>query len=602
MRAELAAIYVALDKYKHDLWLGIFTDSQTSLHAIQNELQRPSHTNYHHHKPLISAIVDILLYRAKLGLPTALHKIRGHTNIRGNDRADVAAKRVVAAWDDIPEYQKLTVTIGRQAERPPYWVMYTKNSYAPQVQLSTGPRSATLRQPWWTIPENERLCMYAFTHPSKQLRQKVRTATLKSLYHTSLYRRLILTAKARGAHTAYVGTALHSRIRSSPREGITILKFLYGQLYNGKLAYRYGLAPTDACPLCGLPDSCTHIAGECSQQTNNIISRHNAACQLTHAAIRTAFKGGGTIYSPHDLQLVSTDAGSKHQTQEEDLEAFTFSTSQDHEYHTQQQQQQTPFTTDWLSHTPPTAPPPRRNRRLDVSIDTKTLPTHGVAAMHDEEGVAAPRYIPAWALPQEDLDSLIAAGAGAAPDIVYARGMPSNLTSDFNAFNRKDCSLLLFEVGFCRDLGCHEKYKQKTDKYFPLLTALRKYWGRVELICIPIGHAGTTLVDTANDFADALAKVRPSIAAQRKGKGHKTPEISSTALLHDKRIAKTLLNKLCLLAQTRLLGIIAHRQKKIREQETTRDVSTTLARPIARQPAIRHLPIITPRPLRTAII
>ena len=113
MRAELAAIYVALDKYKHDPWIGIFTDSQTSLQAIQNELQRPSHTKYHHHKPLIKAIVDILLYRAGLGLPTVLHKTRGHTNIRGNDLADAAAKRVVTAWDDISEHLKLTVTIGR---------------------------------------------------------------------------------------------------------------------------------------------------------------------------------------------------------------------------------------------------------------------------------------------------------------------------------------------------------------------------------------------------------------------------------------------------------------------------------------------------------
>ena len=96
--------------------------------------------------------------------------------------------------------------------------------------------------------------MHAFTHPSKQLRQKVRTATLRSFHHTTLYKRLILNAKARGARTANVGTALHSRIRNSPTEGINILKFLYGQLYNGKLAYRYGLAPTDACPLCGLPD------------------------------------------------------------------------------------------------------------------------------------------------------------------------------------------------------------------------------------------------------------------------------------------------------------------------------------------------------------
>jgi hypothetical protein len=97
MKTELAAIYVAQDKYKQDTWLGIFTDSKTSLHAIQNELQRPSHTKYHHHKPLLAAIVDFLLYRAKLGLPTILHKIRGYTDIRGNDLADAAAKRVVVA-------------------------------------------------------------------------------------------------------------------------------------------------------------------------------------------------------------------------------------------------------------------------------------------------------------------------------------------------------------------------------------------------------------------------------------------------------------------------------------------------------------------------
>jgi hypothetical protein len=35
--------------------------------------------------------------------------------------------------------------------------------------------------------------MYAFTHPSKQLRQIVRTATLRSLHHISLYKRLIIT-------------------------------------------------------------------------------------------------------------------------------------------------------------------------------------------------------------------------------------------------------------------------------------------------------------------------------------------------------------------------------------------------------------------------
>jgi hypothetical protein len=54
-----------------------------------------------------------------------------------------------------------------------------------------------------------------------------------------------------------------------------------------------------------------------------------------------------------------------------------------------------------------------------MSIDTKTLLSQGVAAIHDEEGTKAPRYIPALVLPQEDLDNLMAAGAGAALNIIY---------------------------------------------------------------------------------------------------------------------------------------------------------------------------------------
>jgi ribonuclease HI len=118
MRAELVAIQVALNTYKDDPWVGIFTDSQTSLHAIQNELHRPSHIAYHHHKALITAIVNSLQDRIRLGLATILHKIRGHPNINGNDLADASARRVVASFENIPEHQKVTVTIDKYAERP----------------------------------------------------------------------------------------------------------------------------------------------------------------------------------------------------------------------------------------------------------------------------------------------------------------------------------------------------------------------------------------------------------------------------------------------------------------------------------------------------
>ena len=105
--------------------------------------------------------------------------------------------------------------------------------------------------------------MHAFTRPSQQLREKVRAATLRSMHHTSIYMRLILQARTQGAVTATTGTALHARLRENSKEGTNLLTFIHGKLYNGKIAKRYGHTPTDECPLCHRPDSCTRIVGEC---------------------------------------------------------------------------------------------------------------------------------------------------------------------------------------------------------------------------------------------------------------------------------------------------------------------------------------------------
>jgi hypothetical protein len=38
--------------------------------------------------------------------------------------------------------------------------------------------------------------------------------------------------------------------------------------------------------------------------------------------------------------------------------------------------------------------------------------------------------------------------AGAAPDIIYARGVLVDPSPDPTSFDRKDCSLVLFKIGF----------------------------------------------------------------------------------------------------------------------------------------------------------
>ncbi len=122
----------------------------------------------------------------------------------------------------------------------------------PPLALAVGPRQATLRQPGWTMPEINRLRMHAFSRPSEKLEHKVRAVTLRSIHHTFLYMRLILQARdTSSSPMADTGTSIHKRLGQTPTDGDSLLKFLYGQLYNCKLTHRYGHAPTDECP-CGI--------------------------------------------------------------------------------------------------------------------------------------------------------------------------------------------------------------------------------------------------------------------------------------------------------------------------------------------------------------
>jgi len=99
--------------------------------------------------------------------------------------------------------------------------------------------------------------MYAFTRPSHQRRQKVRAATLRSMHHTSIYKRLILQTKTHGADTATTGTALNTRFRENSKEGTNLLKLIHGQLYSGKLANDTDMPQRTNVPYATAP-TCAH--------------------------------------------------------------------------------------------------------------------------------------------------------------------------------------------------------------------------------------------------------------------------------------------------------------------------------------------------------
>jgi hypothetical protein len=84
MRAELVAIYISLDNFVTREWVGIFTDSLSSLHAIRyryTNLGAHGPQHFRHYMLLLSGITNLLEERTRQGFSTTLHKCPGpHTH------------------------------------------------------------------------------------------------------------------------------------------------------------------------------------------------------------------------------------------------------------------------------------------------------------------------------------------------------------------------------------------------------------------------------------------------------------------------------------------------------------------------------------------
>ena len=90
-------------------------------------------------------------------------------------------------------------------------------------------------------------------------------------------------------------------------------------------------------------------------------------------------------------------------------------------------------------------------------------------------------------------------------------GVPDSPSPNYTPFEKKLCTLIIVEIGLCRDLGCGIEIEKNTEKYSPLNAEFRKYWGRVEFITFPNGHEGITLTKTLDHLTAAFSTVRPSV-------------------------------------------------------------------------------------------
>jgi len=160
------------------------------------------------------------------------------------------------------------------------------------------------------------------------------------------------------------------------------------------------------------------------------------------------------------------------------------------------------------------------------------------------------------------------------------------------------------------DLGYDIKIEKTTERDFPLIAALRKYWGRVEFIAFPIDHAGTTITRTLEHLTAAFSIVRPTVEQTRVCRSATSPATDHNAITHDFALFMSSLDSFtnfatsCLICIIRnrkrltnaLLGGVSHRQANL---------AASLAHPHAAQQkgaaTHTHMPRTTRDPESTAI-
>lgn len=386
-RAELAAIHHAVTQLLLPDQEGqIFTDSQVAIHLLGRAVREPHTLEGHLHQPLLTCTAEKLIERANAGVRTALQKVPAHSGIRGNEKADEAAKEA-----GLPDAMHDYTT----PEDTPFAGQWRPAFHHPS------PTGGTDEEPPRTATNLNKAL-------SKAVHGHTKTGTSKlGLYATSTGRMYdgVDGDRALGRES---NAALSAGLNAAAVR--TVRKHRCGQWYHKKAAHKRGgrylagrpvgpFAADPFCPLgCGCHDGSTHLLLECLHRQIKAmqIARHHAAGLLIHASLKRHSTTGS---------------------------AYTV---------------------------------------LDVC---------GQAQLDANE--AAGTRIPAWMLPEVDVDTL----AKLRPDIMRVVGLsPTPTTEEIeSACRRKDkCRIQILEVGYTMDTRWREAYKKKQEQHAELVRLLRE--------------------------------------------------------------------------------------------------------------------------------
>ena len=238
-RAELVGILAAL---KHGA-NRIATDSLTSMYQIKKMLRRPQDLLNHQHCELIRQIAAEIANSRDLKV--TLHKVKGHSYIIGNEKADEIAK--AAATGETPHEACEMYDMPSNDRSTQYWPHETKWNNI------------------WTRTNGQRQLIDRVKRmrPLTDLHDAVRHYCHdKSRFGMANRATCYFEAFKRIEDTLDLPASNEfmtpGKVKYAERK--TALRYRYGTMWTRKMAYRCGYAPSSKCLLCGEEDGGHHTA------------------------------------------------------------------------------------------------------------------------------------------------------------------------------------------------------------------------------------------------------------------------------------------------------------------------------------------------------
>lgn len=420
-RAELAAIYyttqtfqptLLIEKQTSDDNLIIATDSMLSLYLINSGVKRPHTLRMSKHRELALAIADIVASRACAGKRTTLLKVKAHSALSGNDKADEMAKHAVAAIAcgcNLP-----TVLVGQLARENQHWVQHT--STLPDGTVSVSNLSDLDSSLTRVLHKNDR-CRLGSSNTS---------ATYFSLLH-----------EARPHLCTIVNDITQSLQGIGYPAWRAAIRYRMGLTWSAKLARRYrtqGMAHDGLCPLCGEIDGGTHIMLECRHLKPYHIARHDAAVVILAKSLLKSSHGNSYLVSDVQSQKIININDRSQLTGRKNKRNAPL-------------EPQTSF---------PTSP------YNDSEVDSNTCANPTDASTQPPVDTSfllnIPKRIPSWLV-----------STGARPDLLMVDGLPHNFS-----ISHRLCAgtppkgirrIHVIELGYCNLSAWQEKLEQKLNQH-----------------------------------------------------------------------------------------------------------------------------------------